>query len=567
GGGPQWGDGTAALNWLGSDQAEYEQYYTLKSTTQVDPWSNLIQTCDVLNNTPASELPAALPEVLDIDRTLWFLACENAFGDDDSYIFKGKMDYYVYWEIETGRLVPLEYDGNSILVEESMNWGPFYNANNVNYPLLNKMLAVGEWRQRYLAHLRTILNNAMDADLNAQLFDQYIDLIQEEVQADDKKLYSYSEFISNSAELEELIQDRKTTLYANSEVNTTGALIENVVMSTNGGEWVNPVADEQVSITTSVTSPDGVQFVYMWYSNQWVGNFTKIQMFDDGSHDDGAAGDNIYGAYIPGQTLGTTVRFYIEARENNTAHTATFVPEGAEHDVYVYTVAVPWAADTDVVINEVMAMNNTGFITDEASEEEDWIELFNRGSEPVDLSGYYLTDNTGNLDKWEFPDYTIQPGEYLIVWADEDSTQGIWHANFKLSSSGESISLINDNTEIADGVSFGDQEENMGFARVPNGTGPFAIQGQTFASNNDFVSIDEPVSDDVHLYPNPANEELYITGALQGSMIEIYNSAGALASQIPVSGIQFDLSGLSAGYYVVRIMTQEGMRTVPLMKN
>jgi hypothetical protein len=185
----------------------------------------------------------------------------------------------------------------------------------------------------------------------------------------------------------------------------------------------------------------------------------------------------------------------------------------------------------------------------------------------VDLSGYYLTDNTGNLDKWEFPDYTIQPGEYLIVWADEDSTQGIWHANFKLSSSGESISLINDNTEIADGVSFGDQEENMGFARVPNGTGPFAIQGQTFASNNDFVSIDEPVSDDVHLYPNPANEELYITGALQGSMIEIYNSAGALASQIPVSGIQFDLSGLSAGYYVVRIMTQEGMRTVPLMKN
>lgn len=111
----------------------------------------------MLNSTPLSELPQVLPNVLDIDRTLWFLASEIAWTDEDSYVHKGKMDYYVYYEPESGRMVPMEYDGNSVLLGQNSNWSPFYNANKVNYPLLNRLLAMPHWRQRYLAHLRTIL--------------------------------------------------------------------------------------------------------------------------------------------------------------------------------------------------------------------------------------------------------------------------------------------------------------------------------------------------------------------------------------------------------------------------
>ncbi|MDD8027645.1 MAG: hypothetical protein PHI34_14175 [Acidobacteriota bacterium] len=39
-----------------------------------------------------------------VDRALWFLACENVFDDEDSYIWKGGTDYYIYWEVETGRI-------------------------------------------------------------------------------------------------------------------------------------------------------------------------------------------------------------------------------------------------------------------------------------------------------------------------------------------------------------------------------------------------------------------------------------------------------------------------------
>jgi hypothetical protein len=570
GGGPQWGDGTAALNWLGSDQTEYEQYYTLKNSGQTDPWSDLINTCNVLNNTPNDQLTTLLPEVLDIDRTLWFLACENAFGDDDSYIYKGKMDYYLYYEAETGRITPLEYDGNSILVDESMNWSPFYHATDVDYPLLFEMLAIPEWRQRYLAHLRTILNSSMDETLNAQLIEQYSSMIDAEVQADTKKLYSYNQFTSGVNNLEDDIQTRRDFIYANSEVNTTGAVFGEVKMISNEGEWINPVANEAVQVTAEVSSSEGLNAVWLYYSNELVGNFTIIQMYDDGVHGDGAASDGTFGAEIPGMPLGTIVRFYIEAKENNTAQTATYIPEGAEHDVFYYIISVSWALSSDIVINEVMALNNTGVLIDEVGEEEDWIELYNKGTQTVDLTGYFVTDNALNIDKWQIPDGTlIQPNEYLILWADEDSINGGLHTNFKLSSSGEAISLINASVEIADQVAFGEQQENMGYARVPNGTGPFIIQGHTFAANNDYVSVAEVLSNGVvRVFPNPTADKLNIIceGRIQG--VQIYNLQGVLIENRSINNNIVDVSSLSGGMYFMSVFTDHGaMPAISFVKN
>ena len=64
------------------------------------------------------------------------------------------MDYYLYWEVETGRMVPLEFDGNSVMDQAKVTWTPFHNETNANYPLLNRLLAVPSIRQRYLAHYR-----------------------------------------------------------------------------------------------------------------------------------------------------------------------------------------------------------------------------------------------------------------------------------------------------------------------------------------------------------------------------------------------------------------------------
>jgi hypothetical protein len=70
----------------------------------------------------------------------------------------------------------------------------------------------------------------------------------------------------------------------------------------------------------------------------------------------------------------------------------------------------------DVVINEIQSSNGTT-ILDEDGDASDWIELFNRGSESIDLEGWGLSDRTDNPFKWVFPSVEIPPGGHLLVWA------------------------------------------------------------------------------------------------------------------------------------------------------
>ncbi len=571
GGGPQWGDGTAALNYLGDAQSDYDAYYTLKTTTQTDPWQDLIHTCDVLNNTSSADLPLALPEVLDIDRTLWFLAIENAFADDDSYIYKGKMDYFCHWELETGRMVPQEYDGNSILADNHLNWSPFYHADDVDYPLLNKILNVPMWRQRYLAHMRTIVEDFLNPTTAADILNTYSSIIDQEVQDDDKKLYSYAQFTAGVDDLIAAINTRRNTIMANTEVNTTGAVIEGVVMTSNQGAWVNPIEGEQGVVTAAVTSPDGIFGVNLFYSTALVGNYSVVAMTDDGANADAVAGDGMYSAYLPAMLAGDFVKFYIQAVENNTAKTQTYNPVGAEHDVYYISIAPAYAANTDVVINEVLSDNVTD-ATDEQGEHEDWIELYNRGNAAVDLTDYYLTDNQWNLTKWELPAGTvINADDYLIVWADEDSIQGPMHANFKLSASGETVSLVNAAGQIADEVVFGTIGTDMGYARRPNGTGPFVIQATTFDYNNDMVGVEEVnATADIRIYPNPTQGDvtLFLDEHMDQAQITVRDISGRVVTAFSTQGrkyINLDASQWAAGTYLLTAQTSQALVTQRLI--
>ncbi len=69
-----------------------------------------------------------------------------------------------------------------------------------------------------------------------------------------------------------------------------------------------------------------------------------------------------------------------------------------------------------IAINEVCPKNN-GIVKDEDGDFEDWIELFNSSAFPVNLSGYYLSDDFANLSKWQFPPFTLQPQKYFLVFA------------------------------------------------------------------------------------------------------------------------------------------------------
>lgn len=512
GSGGMWGDGTAALNYLGTDTAVYQKYYTLKRTKKASPWSDLVQVCDVLNNTPLHQLIHVLPDYLDLDRTLWFLAAEILFSDDDGYVYKGKMDYYLYWDPETGRITPLEYDGNSVMKNNTVNWSPFYNVSKVNYPLLNRLLAVPEIRQRYLAHFRTLMEDVFSVtEMNARI-NTLQGLISSHVQSDPKKLYPTSAFYPEINVLKNFVSNRTNFLNTNAEIQEKAPDVSSVSMYSKNGIWSDPEAEEEVTITAYVTSTEGISRVRIFWSDALTGNFTPVMMFDDGIHGDGMAGDGVYGGFLPPFKSGSWVRFYIEAASNNPAKSIRFEPSGAEHDVYYFRVLPKIADQTDIVINEIMADNATT-IQDPAGEFDDWIELYNKGTEDVALDGWFLSDKVDIKTKWRFPDGIVIPaGGYLIVWADENGSQGPLHANFKLSKSGEAVYLSAPDTSLVDQVVFDLQETDMGYARIPNGTGNFLIQVPTFAANNEGPSSIAVLPDSQRMiYPNPSHHGFHIS--------------------------------------------------------
>lgn len=550
-----WGDGTAALNDLGSDTATYQQYYTLSSSDISDPWPKLVDGCQALATTPTSNIVDGLDTYFDLDRTLWTLASEILFADDDGYVFKGKMDYYVYYEPETGRLVPLEYDGNTVMEAQSYDWSPFYNGDNVNYPLCNRLFANLELRQRYLAHLRTLMEDVLEPVSASQRLTDYASFIAAEVQSDPKKFTTYNEFVADVEELQHWVSDRYDFLMNNIEVGTESPDIASVVLEADGTEWGNVTATTSPVITADLSHTFGILSAWMYYTDQLTGSFTKVEMADDGNSGDGAAGDGVYGASIPAQPEGSMMRFYVEAVANNTYETRSFSPPGAEHDVFYYIVN-PAMATSPVVLNELMASNSETAL-DEAGEADDWIELYNNSADAIDLSGWTLSDDGLELDKFALPSgTTIEGNGYLIIWADKDDAQGSMHANFKLSSTGESIVLSNASGEIVDQLVYGSLETDQAYARNPNGTGDFQRQSPTYAANNDTgVGFSEPVSAVAFdVYPNPSTEYAFIrNNGFEPVTVEVFDPLGQRVYSSSVSGTQrLQLTDWAAGAYMVR---------------
>ncbi len=550
GGGNRFGQGVSTLNYNGLDSSDYNENYTLKSTSKENPWEDLIETCDLLNSLPIAHLYDSLKHKLDIDRALWVLAQEMVFVDDDSYIHKGGMDYYVYWDITTDRIMPMEVDGNSVLASNHIDWSPFYNADNTDFPLLNRLMQNTEIRQRYLAHVRTILKQHFTENEVHDRIDAFAALLDQRVQDDPKKLYSYTQFTTGVQSLKDLITSRITYLQSNNEINREGVEISDLLMETTAGPGMAPKSGEAVQVRVNIG--DDAQKVLLYYGLGLDGVFDRIEMFDDGMHNDGQADDNIYGAEIPAQSSGNYVRYYVEAIQNDNYSTSSYFPEGAEHDVYIYQVE-PGGVSTDhVVINEIMA-DNGSTEADNAGEYDDWIELYNNSDVPIDLTGHYLSDNQTDIKKWSFPDNTvIEAHGFLIIWADNDVEQagtGELHANFKLSSEGEEVILSNSDMVIQDMVEFASQVEDKSYARKPNGVGSFEISDHTFNSTNDDGSYVQAS----FLYPNPASTQITIkseTALTEGSTFLLYNSLGQEILSVNAStAIAIDISHVSAGIY------------------
>lgn len=108
------------------------------------------------------------------------------------------------------------------------------------------------------------------------------------------------------------------------------------------------------------------------------------------------------------------------------------------------------AAHGQVYISEFLADNQTTSAIDENGDHSDWLEIWNSGATTVSLNGWYLTDDSSNLRKWQFPVTTpsvlVGPGARILIWCSSKNRKlnaGQLHTNFKLAkNAGSYLALV-----------------------------------------------------------------------------------------------------------------------------
>lgn len=484
----------SALSYLSTTNiATYRTYYDLRTTnsnTNV-AWGRLVNAIQVLNTTPTNQLRDKVEDVLAVDNWLWFLATEIIFADDDSYWNKGA-DYSFYFEPESGRIHPVEHDGNEAFIVGDVNLSPLvgYNATGGsatlgNRPLLHRLLPISELRQRYLAHMRTVLQESYHPAVLTPFINSLTSLSVTSIVADPSKNFTMLQYTSAVVALKMFVTNRYNFLTNHAELRPLQPVIGVVAPPV-----VAPTASQTPFVTAQVTAngTDGIDSVWLYHRGHSYGRFAVAQMFDDGTHGDGAAGDGVFGAATTNYPAGTKVRYYVEARSANPARAASFAPARAENETFSYRVAVTTASNSPVVINELMA-SNTGTLADPQGEFDDWIELRNLTDQPLDLTGHYLSDEPNNPRKWAFPAGTVLPADgYLIVWCDEDglATPGL-HASFKLSASGETVFLTDtdaNHNAILDSVAFTNLGTDEAYGRTAADADAWSVMAATPGAPN-----------------------------------------------------------------------------------
>lgn len=454
----------------------YTNHYALKSTqtNTLTAYQRLTNAIYTLHLTPPATWRDKVEDAWAVDNWLWMLGIEILFVDDDSYWYKGA-DYGFYYEVESGRIHPVQHDGNEAFFTTGgvdYTLSPITGATGNNRPLLYKFLSNNELRQRYLAHLRTVLEeNFTPAKLTATI-DHFSMLSSNAINLDPRKSSTYAGYLSGITSLKTYVTNRYNFL---TRTNADLAWHQPKINAVSGPATTVyatniPTITANVTSFVTATNQSGVGSVWLYFRDKPYGRFTVRQMFDNGLSGDGTAGDNVFGAVTTNYPAGNTIHYYIEARATNTAQAARFSPARAENVTWDYSIALTVSTNTGVVLNEFLA-SNTSTLADPQGEFDDWIELRNFTSTNINLTGQYLTDEPANPRKWPFPTGTIIPANgFLLVWADEDglATSGL-HANFKLSGSGEQILLIDTdvkNNQVLDSITFGAQTTDVSFGRT-----------------------------------------------------------------------------------------------------
>jgi hypothetical protein len=163
-------------------------------------------------------------------------------------------------------------------------------------------------------------------------------------------------------------------------------------------------------------------------------------------------------------------------------------PDGSANVIIFPGTASPGAANfrrlAEVAINEVLTHTDPPL--------EDAIELFNLTAQPIDISGWWLSDDRGAVQKYQIPSPTLLPARgFAVIYENQLTNRTLAAVPFSISSKGDEVILSaaanNRLTGFRANVEFGAAENGVSFGRYFNSVGAeqfVALGARTFGVDN-----------------------------------------------------------------------------------
>ncbi len=583
----------ADLSYISENPDDYKwspdwadrRVYDLKTNTEEDDYSDLAALISFLEHSDLSEFENQIEDYINVDGVLRWMAIDILTGNWDNYWYN-QNNYYLYFNTNDQRFefIPYDYDNTFGIDWVGQNWGTRdINGWGQDKPLTRRILEVEEYENRLHFYINKIIDEYFNEEILFPEIDRVKALTETAAEADTFRTKDYNYGITEYHDsftsalgghvdygLKPYITTRVNSALEQINLMNISPVIKKVKTNFTFLE-----DKETLTIKATVLDDDNTLTVTAEVTTDVT---TSITLSDDGNGRDKEANDGVYtGTFVPGEYQGV-ITYFITATDPSDK-TERFPKNPAttlEEQV--------GKSNSQLVINELMA-SNSSTIADEGGAFADWLEIYNPTNTPISMSGFYLSDNLTIKNKWAFPDTTIQPEEYLLVWIDDDEKEGPMHASFNLNKEGEDIGLFEQSGDTfltVDAFSFSNQQTDVSYGRNGNGGEELGFfDHPTPGTANGLINSNEEGKEhpqQVQLfqnYPNPFNPETTISFQLNepsNIKLEVFSIEGRLVQTLVNSrylsgkhSVHFDASNLSSGMYFYRLETKNQSLTKRLV--
>jgi spore coat protein CotH len=548
----------ANLAYISDDPDDYkmapwgDRTYELKTNTELDDYSDLAAFIAFLNLSSDNELECGFFDRFNVYSYLKVAAVDVLTGNWDGYIYN-QNNFYLYQNPTTGRFEYIPYDTDNTWGIDWLdrNWSDrniyTWSQTGAERPLFNRLMGIDAYRDVFTWHVSDILANSYHTPEHIEQIENLLDFIEASALADPYRPLDWG--FSNDDFLNALYNnagghvDFGVLEFAEIRKNSALAQLEPIEISSIPAETIEDFEafPEVFRLNLDVEGPECAQVNFL-YSIDGVAQSSIIQS--------GSSASYVFEIPLPES---------FQTIEYNVIMTST---NGVTRNLYCNDREIHYQPQPDFVINEVMSSNDET-ITDEAGEFDDWIEIYNASQEVIDAGSYFLTDNSKSPTKWRFPDYSLQPGDFALVWADRDLHQGPLHANFRLDADGEEVYLFKleeGGLTYMDGTAIPPLPSDFSFGRESDAGIPWVLfwAPTPGASNEGWLNTTERTGENFFIYPNPVSSILHFS-----QMSDYHISTIDGRPLYSGYGERVDVSRLSSGVYLIKL----GDRVVRFVKN